>query len=77
MTVILGTLAQETAVTILAPFFAIPPASASLPTIKPEEYQVTLKSEGCQALPSKLDIKFNFKTCGKLSLTLKSKQYKV
>lgn len=35
MRVSLGTLAQETAVTILAPCLAIPPASASLPTINP------------------------------------------
>lgn len=39
MTVILGTLAQATAVTILAPSFAIPPASYSLPTMKPKETQ--------------------------------------
>lgn len=39
MTVILGTLAQATAVTILAPSFAIPPASYSLPTMKPKEIQ--------------------------------------
>jgi len=37
MTVILGTLAQATAVTIFAPSFAIPPASYSLPTMKPNE----------------------------------------
>lgn len=36
MTVILGTLAHATAVTILAPSLAIPPASYSLPTMKPE-----------------------------------------
>lgn len=35
MTVILGTLAHATAVTILAPSLAIPPASYSLPTMKP------------------------------------------
>lgn len=34
-TVNLGTFAQETAITNLAPFFAIPPASALFPTIKP------------------------------------------
>lgn len=35
MTVILGTLAHATAITILAPSLAIPPASYSLPTMKP------------------------------------------
>lgn len=35
MTVILGTLAHATAVTILAPSLAMPPASYSLPTMKP------------------------------------------
>ena len=35
MTVNLGTLAQATAVTILAPSLAMPPASYFLPTMKP------------------------------------------
>ena len=35
MTVIFGTLAQATAITILAPCRAMPPASAALPTMKP------------------------------------------
>lgn len=35
--VTLGTRAQDTAVTSLAPCLAIPPASASRPTIKPVE----------------------------------------
>lgn len=37
ITVILGTLAHATAVTILAPSLAMPPASYSLPTMKPAE----------------------------------------
>ena len=35
ITVIFGTCAQATAVTILAPSLAMPPASAALPTMKP------------------------------------------
>jgi len=35
MTVSFGMDADDTAVTILAPFFAIPPISESRPTIKP------------------------------------------
>jgi hypothetical protein len=35
MTVNLGTLAQATALTIFAPFFAIPPSSAVFPIINP------------------------------------------
>ncbi len=38
ITVILGTFAQATAVTILAPSLAIPPASYFLPTMKPEMF---------------------------------------
>lgn len=44
MTVNLGTVQAATALTILAPFFAIPPFSASLPTMKPE--MLTRKTRG-------------------------------
>ena len=37
MTVIFGTCAQATAVTILAPSLAMPPASYSRPTMKPDD----------------------------------------
>ena len=38
MTVNLGTVLQATAVTIFAPSFAMPPASYSWPTMKPEMF---------------------------------------
>lgn len=52
ITVILGTLAQATAVTILAPSLAMPPASYSLPTIKPGTEQTSVYNTTGRSMPA-------------------------